>query len=608
MHRPPPYPLDEQHRLEALRRYRIVDTDPEPQFDRIVDMAKRRFGVPIALVAFMDADRNFFKARCNLPMLDAPRDISFCGYTILDDGVLVVGDATTDERFAENPFVVGDFHLRFYAGAPLIASSGHRIGTVCLLDTKPNHSFSEEDARDLQNLASIVSDHLEMRLIVGDVHDEIKARRAAEAEAQQLAYQDVLTGLPNRAQLQKVIKEGLPFALQGTLAALAADLDDFKGINQTLGHRAGDQLLQKTADMIKATLGDRAFVARISSDEFVALLDGESRQAVQAVTEEIVTKTSAPIVLAGRAVSTSVSIGVAFADTDAQDIKTLLKNADLALREAKRSGRGRISIFDENIASAMRRRSRLTLDLASAVKEQAIGAFFQPIHHAPDGRMIGLEALARWTHPELGPISPTEFIPLAEESGQILELGERILRTSLQAASAWGNIFVSVNLSPLQFKVTDLASTVASILNDARFPAARLLLEVTESVLLHDLDSAKRRIEELHGIGVRVALDDFGTGYSSLNYLPDLPFDKIKLDRSLVTGARHDDRRHAVIRHIIALARDLDMGVTAEGVETEEEAILLTAAGCTSLQGYYFGRPMPACEIIKRMNLSRAVA
>ncbi len=371
MYHAPPYPLDEAQRLEALRRYRIVDTEPEPQFDRIADMAKRRFGVPIVLVAFMDSHRNFFKARCNLPMSEAPRDISFCGYTILSDDVLVVKDATTDERFAENPFVVGDFHLRFYAGAPLITSFGYRVGTVCLLDTKPRQSFSEEDVRDLQDLASIVSDHLEMRLIVGDVHDEIETRRAAEAEAHRIAYQDVLTGLPNRAQLQKVILEGLPFPPQGVMAAFVANIDDFKGVNETLGHRAGDELLRRMADIIKTTLGDRAFVARVNGDEFVALLDGESRQAVQAITEKIAEKTAAPIVLAGRAVSISVSIGVAFADTDAQDIEALLKNAELALRDAKQSGRGRTTTFDQNMAVEMLRRAGLARDLALAIREKA---------------------------------------------------------------------------------------------------------------------------------------------------------------------------------------------------------------------------------------------
>lgn len=608
MYQAPPYPPDEEERLAALRRYRILDTEPEVQFDRIVELAKRRFEAPIALVGFMDAERNFLKARCDLPLTESPRDISFCGYTILDDEVLVVPDATKDERFAENPLVVGDFHVRFYAGAPLIAASGHRIGTVCVFDTEARASFGDDDRQDLQDLASIISDHLEMRLIVGDVHDEIEIRRAAEAEAHRLAYQDVLTGLPNRVHLQKVVAEGLPFPRQGILAAFAADLDGFKALNDTYGHFAGDELLRRTAETMTAILGERAFIARISGDEFVALIDGDSRQAIQAFADELVDKAAAPFRLAGHMMSNGVSVGVAFAEDDAPDVDILLRNADFALCTAKKTGRGRAAVFDEAMATETRRLAGLRHDLIAALRENAIKVFFQPIHKAPSGAMIGVEALARWNHPTLGAISPVEFITLAEESGHILELGEQVLRASLQAARGWDDIFVSVNLSPVQFRLSDLAANVACILAEARFPASRLQLEVTEGVLLDDLAAAKRQIEAISAIGVRIALDDFGTGYSSLNYLADLPFDKVKIDRSFVSGALHDHKRHAIIRHIVAMARDLGMRITAEGIETEDDAVLMTATGCTSLQGYYFGRALPASEIGERLRAKRSAA
>ena len=608
MYEAPPYPPEEEERLAALRRYRILDTEPEPQFDRIAELAKRRFDAPIALVGFMDAERNFLKARCDLPLTESPRDISFCGYTILDDEVLVVPDATKDERFAENPLVVGDFHVRFYAGAPLIAASGHRIGTVCVFDTEARGTFGDQDKQDLKDLAAIISDHLEMRLIVGDVHDEIQIRRAAEATAHRLAYQDVLTGLPNRAHLQKIATEGLPFSRQGVLAAFAADLDGFKALNDTYGHFAGDELLRRTADTLTAVLGERAFIARISGDEFVALVDGDSRQAIQAVADELVEKAATPFLLAGHMMSNGVSVGVAFAESETDEIDGLLRNADFALCTAKKSGRGRAAVFDETMATETRRLAGLRHDLIAAIRENQIKVFFQPIHQAPNGAMIGVEALARWNHPKLGAISPVEFITLAEESGHILELGEQVLRASLQAARDWDDLFVSVNLSPVQFKLNDLAADVASILTEARFPAKRLQLEVTEGVLLDDLAGAKRQIEAISDIGVGVALDDFGTGYSSLNYLADLPFDKVKIDRSFVMGALHDQKRHAIIRHIVAMARDLDMRITAEGVETEEDAILMTAAGCTSLQGYYFGRAVPASEIGEQLRRGRSAA
>lgn len=604
----PPFPIDEEERLEALRRYRIVDTEPEPHFDRIAEIARRRFGVPMSFIGFVDEERLVFKARCDIPVKEIPRAVSFCQYAILDDDLLVVLDTKKDARFANNPYVVGGLNVRFYAGAPLVAQSGQRVGTICLIDTQPRESFSDEDRRDLADIAAVISDHLEMRLIVGDVHDEIEIRRAAEAKAHQLAFHDVLTGLPNRAFLQTVVADGLPFARDGVLVALAADLDDFKAVNDTFGHYAGDELLRRTANMIETMLGERAFVARISGDEFIALIDGDSVEAVQALAIEIVEKTATPFLLAGRMISNGVSLGVAFADSPAVDIDALLRNADLALCAAKRSGRRQAVIFDEKMATETRRLAVLKDALINAIKERSTEVFFQPIHAAQNGRMIGVEALLRWNHPGLGWIGPNEFIPLAEESGLIIELGDSILRTSLEAARHWQDIFVSVNLSPVQFRLRDLAAGITTMLADMQFPASRLQLEVTEGVLLDDFEGAKRQIEALTAIGVRVVLDDFGKGYSSLNYLADLPFKKVKIDHSFVTGARRDPKRHAIIKHIVALARALDMDVTAEGVETEDDAGLLTAAGCTSLQGFYFGSAVPAPSIDQRLKVDLPVA
>jgi len=590
MNQVPPFPIDEEERLRALRRYRILDTEPEPQFDRIVTLAKRRFDVPMAFVSFVDGDREFLKAPLESPFRNVPREHSFCAYTILDDEVLVVLDATRDDRFADNPLVVGDFNIRFYAGAPLIASSGHRLGTVCLVDVHPHSNFSERDKLDLADLASVVSDYLEMRLIIGDVHDEIAIRRAAEARAHKLAYHDVLTGLPNRAFLQKVAAEGLPFERRGVLAVLAADLDDFKTVNDTFGHHAGDELLRRTASSLRTRLGERAFVARISGDEFVAVLDGDSRESVCALASAIVEGTARPFSLAGRMISNGVSLGIAFSESETPDVNALVRNADLALCVAKRAGRRQAAVFDEKMAIETRRLTNLKHDLMGAVKNNMIAVLFQPIHRVRDGTMAGVEALARWNHPRIGPVSPTEFIALAEESGQILELGDHILRVALNAARDWHEIaYVSVNLSPVQFRLDDLVPGVAAILAETGVPAKRLQLEVTESVLFDDCAGAKRQMEALLEIGVRVALDDFGTGYSGLNYLAELPFTKVKIDRSFVKGAGQDRKRHAIIRHIVALARGLDMTVTAEGVETEDEAALASAAGCTSLQGHYFG-------------------
>ncbi len=592
--------MDEEERLAALRKYRILDTDPEPQFDRIAAIARRQFDAPIALVAFMDSDRNFLKARGDLPMTEGPRDTSFCGHAILDDEVLVVEDTTKDPRFAENPFVTEGPEVRFYAGVPLITPSHHRIGTVCIFDTKPRHDFSEADKARLRDLADIVTDHLEMRLIVGNVHDEIETRRSAEAKAVELAYHDPLTGLPNRAFLQKVIAEGLPFRPEGVLAAYCMDIDQFKVVNDTLGQRTGDELLKRTADLIVRMAGERAFVARSSGDEFTVLIDSESEESVIAIAEALVEATKEPLVARGHMVSSGLSVGVSFADS-ADAIDSLLTNAALALDEAKRLGRRRVATFSAEMAANARRRRNIERALTAAMLRGEITLDYQTIHRAADSVTDGAEALARWRHPELGVVSPVEFIAAAEETGQILALGEHILRTALRDAGRWPGIYVSVNLSPVQFRFSDLAAEVKTLLAESGLAPARLQLEVTEGVLLHDLDAARAQIEALRQLGVRVALDDFGTGYSSLSYLRSLPFDKVKIDCAFVSGLATDPTNHAIVRCIVGLARELDMRVTAEGVETEEEATLLTAAGCNSLQGYLFGRPMPAAAITERL-------
>ncbi len=607
MYRPPPHPMDEDERLAALRKYRILDTDPEPQFDRVAEMAKRQFDAPIGLVAFMDSDRNFLKARGDLPTSESPRDISFCGHTILTDDVLVVEDTRNDPRFAQNPLVEAEPKLRFYAGAPLVTPSGHRIGTVCVFDVKPRHDFGEAEKTRLKDLAAIVTDHLEMRLIVGNVHDEIETRRSAEAKALELAYVDTLTGLANRASLLKVLAEGPPFPIRGVLGVLHADVDLFKIVNDTLGHKVGDELLKRLGETIVRIVGD-AFVARSSGDEFVILLDGESREQVMQMALELVEATKEPLVFHGHRVASGISIGVAFGEGPSPSVEATLFDAEIALEEAKRAGRRRAVAFSAEMASAAKRRRRLERDLPGALKSRQITVHYQPIHRCPDNVMIGAEALARWSHPELGWVSPVEFIAIAEKTGLILELGETILRTALHDAGGWGDVYVSVNLSPVQFRLTDLACQIEAILAEADFPAGRLQLEITESVLLDDMEAARRQIDALHALGIRFTLDDFGTGYSSLRYLRQLPFDKVKIDRSFVQGIDVDATSYTIVQLIVSLARSLGMRTTAEGVETETEAELLRTTGCNSLQGYLFGKPMPAAELEARLFPPRRAA
>ena len=589
--------IDEDERLEVLRRYSILDTAPEASFDRITEIAGRQFDAPISLVTLVDENRVVFKSRCGLDAAEAPRDGAFCAHAILSDETFVVPDASRDARFSNHPLVEGAMRLRFYAGAPLVTPTGHRIGSVCVMDTRPRPDFTSQDAQRLKDLAAIVTDHLEMRRVVGDVRIEVETRRSAEAQARHLGLHDPLTGLANRAYLQQVITEGTPFEIRGCLAAISIDLDQFKSVNDTLGHQGGDQYIRRTADRLRGLVGERGFIARVSGDEFVVLLDRPSVKAIERIGKQLVESISEPISVQGTRISVGVSAGIATADPAEMSLSQTLHNSDIALHHAKHNGRHRCVLFTREMALNAERRRKLEQDLGAALERGEISIAHQPIVRADDRQIVGVEALARWQHPELGAISPVEFVGVAEETGQILALGRHILETAIKQAGDWDDVVLSVNLSPVQFRLPDLADQVRDMLASAGFPANRLQLEVTETVLLDDLEAARNQIHALGLLGVKIALDDFGTGYSSLSYLQNLPFHKVKIDRSFVSGVSADCTNYAIVQCIIGLARELRMCVTAEGIELEEDAELLRAAGCTTLQGYLFGRPMPAHEV-----------
>lgn len=601
MHKPPPRPDDEEERLATLRKYRILDTDPESQFERIVEVAKRQLDMPLAFVAFMDRDRNFLKGRGDMPVSESPRDVSFCGHTILQDDVLVVPDALEDERFAESPIVVGDPKLRFYAGAPLALPNGQRIGTVCVFDFKPRE-FDESAKEKLKDLSAIVTDHLEMRLAVGNVHDEIETRRKAEEEARRQAFVDPLTELPNRNALNAFMAGPVGHAKAHSRRAMYADLDAFKQANDSLGHLAADEILRRTAAVFLEVLGPSAFVARVSGDEFVAFFVEESTEAVEDKANQILGSLAEPVLLHEHLFAPGISIGIASAEQIDDHPEELLRKADLALSAAKHLG-GRCFVWhDSAMGQRAERRQKLVTDLRRAVADEAIDVHYQTIHDAADGRVIGVEALARWKHPQFGQINPLEFIGLAEESGEIVALGDVVMKRVLHDAADWDDLFIAVNLSPVQFRIDNLAGRLLAAIEGAEFEPSRVQFEVTESLLLQDTGLAQKQIAALQESGASVALDDFGTGYSSLSYLTSIPFNKLKIDRTFVNGIEENRINATIVHHIVSLAGQLDMRVTAEGVETEQQEVLLRAAGCNSFQGYRFGRPTSAASITRLLR------
>ncbi|MFE1600394.1 bifunctional diguanylate cyclase/phosphodiesterase [Methylobacterium sp. ID0610] len=431
-------------------------------------------------------------------------------------------------------------------------------------------------------------------LAVRDLTEKQEARRQIE----HLAHHDPLTDLSNRVLFDARLAAALARAAQtgGSAALIALDLDRFKAVNDIFGHAKGDDILCRVAVLLREAAGPDDTVARVGGDEFMILQSGEAQpESALALVERILAAFAREMDLARDPTAIGVSIGVAVYPKDGTEAEALRHAADLALYRAKASGRGQASFFDREMDLAMRERRAMEHDLRHAILRRQMSVVFQPLVTASGRSIAGYEALLRWTHPLRGPIPPGQFIPIAEETGSIVQLGEWVLRESCRSAVAWPpHIFLAVNVSPVQFQVPNLAETVAAILAETGFPAARLELEVTESVLLRDRVTTLATLHRLKDLGVRVVMDDFGTGYSSLSNLQSFPFDKIKIDRSFVAAMAEDAAARSIIRAIVGLGHSLAMPVVAEGIETEAQLRMIIEEGCPQAQGYLFGRPGPS--------------
>ena len=438
------------------------------------------------------------------------------------------------------------------------------------------------------------------------VGSDVTEAHRAEASIRQMANFDSLTGLPNRAllhinldaALERMKREG------GGFAIISLDLDRFKQVNDTLGHGVGDRLLIQVARRIGDELREHDIVARFGGDEFVVLQRSASDPAqADALAGRLVEALSATYEIDGQRIMIGASAGIAMAPLNGDNADDLLRNSDLALYRAKADGRGAHRFFSAQMHVDSQARRLLELDLREALQTNALEVHFQPLVDINDARIDACEALARWRHSTRGYVPPAEFIPIAEETGLIIQLGAFVLRRACEAAVTWrSDIRVAVNLSAIQFKTGDLVGLVKQTLADVGLAAERLELEITESILIDDKEAVLRRLSELRAMGVRIALDDFGTGYSSLAYLSSFPFDKIKIDRSFVQDVASRPDAAAIIGAITKLAATLGMGTTAEGVETEAEFDWLRDNGCGQVQGYLISRPLPAKAIALLMD------
>jgi len=553
------------------------------------------------------------KLRSQNLQLDAALNNMVQGLAMFDAELrLVVANA----RYAE---MYGLAAEQVKPGTTLREILEHRIANGCyagksvdeMLETMLGRTVEQDSSHYLSELSDgrCISVSVQRMASGGTVttHQDITEQRRSEAKIAHMALHDTLTGLPNRVRLNERLEHALTRSKRGEIVAThVLDLDHFKHVNDTLGHPTGDKLLQTVADRLRALVRETDTVARMGGDEF-AVVQVAIAQPADATTlaQRIIKVVSDPYDLDGHQVVIGASIGIAVGPGDGLSPDQIMRNADLALYRAKGDGRGRFCFFEPEMDAQMQARRAMECDLRKALGAGEFELYYQPVVDLASNAISGVEALIRWNHPEKGMVAPGKFIPLAEEIGLIVPIGEWAIQQACATAARWPrDLSVAVNLSPAQFRSPGLLPMIVGALDASGLAPERLELEITETILLQDSEATLSTLYQLRALGVRIAMDDFGTGYSSLSYLQSFPFDKIKIDRSFIRDIAQSAGSLNIVRAVAALANGLGITATAEGVETEDQLATIRAEGCTEMQGFLFSRPLPLADI-ERLLLGR---
>jgi diguanylate cyclase (GGDEF)-like protein len=480
------------------------------------------------------------------------------------------------------------------ASMPLVGSGGRIVGYLSWTAFTPGGEV-ENKMTPVLFLALIAIGMLTGLLLLRLWRSRVELE-ASRAQAQHLAFHDSLTGLPNRALFEDRLDHALT-RREAHLAVVLLDLDRFKNVNDTLGHQAGDALIRELGVRLAGLIREADTISRLGGDEFGILIEQCKPADLHRLAKRILNEMQRPFSIIGNQLHISVSIGIAMSADGELDRLELVRKADIALYNAKDAGRGTYCLFKPHMDDSVKLRGQIEDELRTALSTgRGLCLHYQP-QVGMDGSIVGLEALIRWEHPTRGLISPEQFVPVAEDSGLIVPLGEWVLRHACLVSRRWPDLFVAVNLSPLQFRATGFFETLTGIVRNSGANPKRLQLEVTERVLLDDDDNVRLTLSKLRAAGFTIALDDFGTGYSSLSYLRKFEVDKIKIDRSFVQHLGEASDSGNIVTAVLALGQAMGLSVTAEGVETAEQRTFLQIAGCKEMQGYYFSRPLPADEL-----------